>query len=386
MTFPAPTRVGRLSLESRHMPAAQGGGGDIYDVMATPFGVRLLIGDVMGTGLAANQTGLTVLNAWRELACTEPSLAGIAVRLHVLITRSEHPDRFVTALLVNFPVAGQWEEPAAGAADPDPAGGSRAEIVCCGHPPPLLLRGGSAVFIEPYAAPPLGLLDLADGWCKASMIGVGEGDQLLLYTDGVSEARDGAGRFFPLAEQTAMALRASAGAQAATGRPQLLDSLVASLRDHAGDRVTDDIMLLLVTLRLVQLSVSSPGVSWRLAGSSLFGRATPRAGDSRGGGPVPARGPWAGGRDGGRRLGSRRAGCTPGRCVPARRCVIPAPAIGAGMVPPPLRAAMLAAAIRSRWPWCPQCGQRKSRPAGFGTRRAQQGQVEEVPRSSTAGR
>jgi hypothetical protein len=47
MTFPAPTRVGRLSLESRHMPAAQGGGGDIYDMMATPFGVRLLIGDVM---------------------------------------------------------------------------------------------------------------------------------------------------------------------------------------------------------------------------------------------------------------------------------------------------------------------------------------------------
>src|ERR1700722_17456941 len=193
MTFTAPTRVGRLSLESRHMPAGQGGGGDIYDVMATPFGVRLLIGDVMGTGLAANQTGLAVLNAWRELACTEPSLAGVAVRLHALITRSEHPDRFVTALLVHFPVTGQWE-PTAGTAAPAPAGGSRAEIVCCGHPPPLLLRDESAVFIEPYAAPPLGLLDLADGWCKASLIGVGEGDQLLLYTDGVSEARVGAGR------------------------------------------------------------------------------------------------------------------------------------------------------------------------------------------------
>ena len=250
MTFPAPTRVGRLSLESRHMPAAQGGGGDIYDVMATPFGVRLLIGDVMGTGLAANQTGLRILNAWRELACTEPSLAGVAVRLHALITRSEHPDRFVTALLVNFPVTGPWEQPPAGTADPDPARGSRAEIVCCGHPPPLLLRDGSAVFVEPYAAPPLGLLDLADGWCKASLILVGEGDQLLLYTDGVSEARDGAGRFFPLAEQTAMALRAGADPGTGADRPQLLDSLVASLRDHAGDRVTDDIMLLLVTLRL----------------------------------------------------------------------------------------------------------------------------------------
>jgi hypothetical protein len=33
-----------------------------------------------------------------------PSLAGIAVRLHALIARSGHPERFVTALLVNFPV------------------------------------------------------------------------------------------------------------------------------------------------------------------------------------------------------------------------------------------------------------------------------------------
>jgi len=53
------------------------------------------------------------------------------------------------------------------------------------------------------------------------------------------------------------------------------------------------------------------------------------------------------------------------------------------MVPPPgPRAAMLAAAVRSRWPFCPQCGQLKFRPAGLGTRRAQLGQVEEVPRSS----
>ena len=54
----------------------------------------------------ANRTGLLVLNAWRDLACTEPSLAGIAVRLHALIARSGHPERFVTALLVNFPVEG----------------------------------------------------------------------------------------------------------------------------------------------------------------------------------------------------------------------------------------------------------------------------------------
>ena len=236
MNIPTSTHVGRLYVESRHLPSTQGGGGDIHDVMATPFGVRLLVGDVMGTGLPANRTGLSVLNAWRDLACTEPSLAGIAVRLHALIARSGHPERFVTALLVNFPV-----ESADGSAPP---AGSRAELVCCGHPPPLLVRGNSAAFIEPYAAPPLGLLDLAEGWCRASMMPVGDGDQLLLYTDGVSEARDADGRFFPLAQVTADTVRGTC-----PDRAPLLDVLVARLDEHVGDRRCDDILLLLVTMR-----------------------------------------------------------------------------------------------------------------------------------------
>ena len=236
MNLPTSTHVGRLYVESRHLPATQGGGGDIHDVMATPFGVRLLVGDVMGTGLPANRTGLSVLNAWRDLACTEPSLAGIAVRLHALIARSGHPERFVTALLVNFPV-----ESADGSAPP---AGSRAELVCCGHPPPLLVRGNSAAFIEPYAAPPLGLLDLAEGWCRASMMPVGDGDQLLLYTNGVSEARDADGRFFPLAQVTADTVRGTC-----PDRAPLLDVLVARLDEHVGDRRCDDILLLLVTMR-----------------------------------------------------------------------------------------------------------------------------------------
>jgi serine phosphatase RsbU (regulator of sigma subunit) len=229
MTFPAPARVGRLHVEARHLPAAHGVGGDIHDVVATPFGVRLLIGDVMGSGRAAHRTGLSVLSAWRRLAGTEPSLPGVAVRLHGLIARSEHPERFVTALMANVPSTG-W-----------------AELVCCGHPPPLLLRGGSAMFIEPYAAPPLGLLDLADGWCRTTMIPVADGDGLLLYTDGVSEARDAAGRFFPLAQLTTEALSTEA---LRPGGPRLLDldTLVARLDDHVGPRRSDDILLVLVTM------------------------------------------------------------------------------------------------------------------------------------------
>jgi serine phosphatase RsbU (regulator of sigma subunit) len=232
MTFPASTHAGRLHIDSRHLPAAKGGGGDIHDAMATPFGIRLLIGDVMGTGPAANRAGLAVLNAWRELACTEPRLTDIAVSLHTLIATSDAPERFVTALLANFPLA------------TDNAG-PRAELVCCGHPPALLLRDGTTTFTEPHVAPPLGLLDLDGGQmgggpCQVSMLPVGPGDQLLLYTDGISDARDTAGRFFPLAERTA---------QHAAG-PALLDALMAALAAHVGDRVNDDTLLLLVTLAL----------------------------------------------------------------------------------------------------------------------------------------
>jgi serine phosphatase RsbU (regulator of sigma subunit) len=215
----------QLRVEARRIPLAADAGGDIHDALVTPFGARLLIGDVMGTGLPAKETGSQVVAAWRELAVAEPSLPGIAVRLHTLISRSEHPERFVTALLVNFGCPGPQHR--------------TVEIVCCGHPPPLLLRGEAASFVETFPAPPLGLLDLADGWCAATTVPFAAGDGFLLYTDGVSEARDGAGQYFPLAERAAEALREKADG--------LLDQLIAGLREHLGEQQADDILLLHAT-------------------------------------------------------------------------------------------------------------------------------------------
>jgi serine phosphatase RsbU (regulator of sigma subunit) len=245
MVLAPSTRVGQLRVEARYLPSAAGPGGDIHDVTATPFGVRLLIGDVMGAGPEANEVGVSVLGAWRELARSEPSLAGVAVRLHALIARSKRPDRFVTALLMNFPDL-------AGAAEPPPgiAGGAWAELVCCGHPPPLLVRDGTATFVSPLpASPPLGLLDLAGGWCAATAIPFGDSDRLLLHTDGLSEARDWAGQFFPLCEHVEAAMRgqdAAPGAEPAGGHP--LDALMASLHGHLGTRTagTDDVLMVLV--------------------------------------------------------------------------------------------------------------------------------------------
>jgi serine phosphatase RsbU (regulator of sigma subunit) len=206
----------RLRVVTRCVPLDSGG--DIHDVLVTPFGVRLLIGDVMGRGPSANETAQEVIAAWREMAAVEPSLPGVAVRLHTLISRSAHPERFVTALLANFAMS--------------------TEIVCCGHPPPLLLREGGASFIETFPAPPLGLLDLSDGWCSATTMPFTGGDALLLYTDGVTEARDADGSYFPLTEHAAAAMRESTD-------DGVLDHLLTSLRAHIGDEQADDILLLL---------------------------------------------------------------------------------------------------------------------------------------------
>ena len=88
--------------------------------------------------------------------------------------------------------------------------------------------------------------------CSLPRAAVGQGDQLLFYTDGVSEARDAVGRFFPLVQVTAEAIsQARAVGPAGADRTHLIDALVRSLDDHVGDRGSDDILLLLlVTMRL----------------------------------------------------------------------------------------------------------------------------------------
>jgi serine phosphatase RsbU (regulator of sigma subunit) len=215
----------QLRLSSRQVPLTEAAGGDVYAAQETRFGTRLLVGDVMGTGASAQDTARTVVAAWRELAVTEPSLPGIAVRLHTLIARSPNPERFVTALLATFGCCSDG-----------------VQLVCCGHPPPLLLRGSSASFVETFPAPPLGLMDLADGWCSTVKMPFGAGDQMLLYTDGASEARDIDGAEFPLARHAA-----AAAVTAGTSGDGVLDELLASLNGHLGEQRTDDILLVLAS-------------------------------------------------------------------------------------------------------------------------------------------
>lgn len=195
-------------------------GGDIACAVEAPGAVRLLIGDVMGHGVQAARTAAEVTRAFRRLASCQEPLQAIAMRLHAFVAgRDGGGEEFVTALLVSIPM----DEAA-------------AEIVCCGHPQPLLLRDGQATPLDALApAPPLGLVDLAGCQLRAGPLGAGAGDRVLLYTDGVTDARDAAGLPYPLAERAA----ALSG-----GDEPLIQALHGDLLRYTGGRLRDDATLL----------------------------------------------------------------------------------------------------------------------------------------------
>ena len=116
-------------------------GGDLYEVVASPHGIRVIVGDVQGKGLAAVETAAVVLGAFREAAHDEPDLVGLGERLERSVARELEGEKFVTAILAEI--------------------GARHEVVFLnyGHPAPMVVRRDGAVdFPQPPAyALPLGL-------------------------------------------------------------------------------------------------------------------------------------------------------------------------------------------------------------------------------------
>ncbi|MEU8551031.1 PP2C family protein-serine/threonine phosphatase [Streptomyces roseoverticillatus] len=232
---PMPRRFGAIEIESLYLAAAAEAriGGDFYEVADTPHGVRLLIGDVRGKGLPAVGTAAAVVNSFREAAYDEPDLAGIARRLEASSTRynaafppDDLAERFSTAVLVEIP----HED------------GSGIRILNCGHPPPLLLnREGLRVLSPTDPAPLLNLAGLIGDCYSTDTFAFAPDDQLLLYTDGVTEARDRNGDFFPLADWMS---------RQTPDRPrELLDGLHRDLLTHSSGGLDDDIAALAVRFR-----------------------------------------------------------------------------------------------------------------------------------------
>lgn len=222
---PVPRRLGQVCVETLYLSAAAEAriGGDLYEAVPTAYGVRLLIGDVRGKGLVAVETAAAMLGAFREAAHDEPDLAGVARRVEKSMNRraaqlpgSEGGERFVTAVFAEIP-------------DDE----SVVRIVNCGHPPPLLISRDRVTELD-SADPslPLNLGMLVGDDYHVDVEPFRPGDQLLLYTDGVTEARDRHGNFYPLAERVRSWCRLSPRA--------LLDALHQDLLAHSGGNLDDD--------------------------------------------------------------------------------------------------------------------------------------------------
>ncbi|MGW7456729.1 PP2C family protein-serine/threonine phosphatase [Streptomyces sp. NPDC054797] len=231
---PIPRSFDDVDVESLYLAAAAEAriGGDFYEVVDTPYGVRLLIGDVRGKGLPAVGAAAAIVNAFREAAYGEGDLVDVARRLDASSTRynaafpPEGPmERFATALLVEIPHEGR-----------------RIDILNCGHPPPLLLNRGRLRVLESVTPSPLlSLAELIGEHYTVDTFDFGPGDLLLVYTDGIAEARARDGEFFPL---TAWMRR-----QPPTPPRELLTALHRDLLRYTRGRLDDDIAALAVRRR-----------------------------------------------------------------------------------------------------------------------------------------
>jgi phosphoserine phosphatase RsbU/P len=212
-----PTAIGSVGLSARYVSATAEAlvGGDLYEVAATPYGVRVIVGDVRGKGLEAVQTAAAVLGAFRSAAFTEPDPAALARTIDETLRRFMGDEEFVTAIVGEF-------------------GGDKVTLANCGHHPPLLVQDDEVSEVdtgEPTL--PLGM---------GSDPGITElpwptGARMLFYTDGLVEARDKTGEFFPLD---------SYAAEIGEGTvEEALDRLVEHLLDYAGNKMNDDLALVL---------------------------------------------------------------------------------------------------------------------------------------------
>jgi phosphoserine phosphatase RsbU/P len=217
---PIPARLGAMTFATRYLSAAEEAliGGDFYDAAFTPRGLRLITGDVRGKGLPAVQLASVVLGCFREAAFAEADLQGLVAALDHRVAGELGEEDFVTVVVVEFGPQG-W-----------------LRLANCGHPPPLLVTPTGRVLVASrQPAPPLGL----DPIPVVEQVRLGPEDRLLVYTDGLVEARAADGRLFALDERVEACLTAATLDRA-------LDGLVELLCAHAGGRLNDDLALVLV--------------------------------------------------------------------------------------------------------------------------------------------
>lgn len=172
--FPDETR---FAVRGLNIPASSVGG-DFFDYFTTDDArLVLAIGDVCGKGVPAALVMAVCRTAVREFARSGLPPAEIAARVNDVLLRDATDGTFVTLVVADY----------------DPASGT-LRYVNAGHPAPLHLRADGRIEGLGASCPALGVAPLEEvGGVRSSTLRLAPGDAVLMFTDGVTEARDESG-------------------------------------------------------------------------------------------------------------------------------------------------------------------------------------------------
>ncbi|MDI3419102.1 PP2C family protein-serine/threonine phosphatase [Streptomyces luteolus] len=208
-------------------------GGDAFDHALTDTTLHAGILDSMGHNLASGLTTVVSLAACRNARRTGADLGDLARAVDAALAEWL-PEQFCTAILSQLDLA---------------TGGLR--WINCGHPAPLLIRDQCLVAgaMDRDADPPLGLpAAFATTPRQVHAMQLEPGDRVLMYTDGVTEARSQNGDELGLDQFADYVIRATATGELA---PETLRRLIHFILDAEGNRLRDDATIVMFEWRPV---------------------------------------------------------------------------------------------------------------------------------------
>jgi serine phosphatase RsbU (regulator of sigma subunit) len=205
-------------------------GGDAYDYAINENGVlHFAVFDAMGHGLAAAGVAAFALSVYRHGRRHRRALPAMYAAIDAAVFEQYPTSRFVTALIAELDLAS-----------------GRLCWISAGHPPPLLLRSGHLIkTLEAEPSPPLGM-QLAVAPPVERHESLEPGDMVLLYTDGLTEARRPDGELFSVERLAEFIEREAANGLPA---PETLRGLREAIIGSGEGALRDDATALLVEWR-----------------------------------------------------------------------------------------------------------------------------------------
>ncbi|PRY21977.1 PP2C family protein-serine/threonine phosphatase [Pseudosporangium ferrugineum] len=204
-------------------------GGDAFDYAANGDIVHVALFDTVGHGISASALTTLTLNTYRNARRSGLGLADTYRSIDKWI-RSQFPGAFVTAVLAEL----------------DTTTGSYRRIAA-GHPAELHLRRGSTMTALPTpTALPLGLGHMLPRPPGVTEVMLEPGDTLVLYTDGITEARSADGELFGLDRLSAFIGETMRLGIAA---PEVMRRLIHAIVSYENGELRDDATAALVQWR-----------------------------------------------------------------------------------------------------------------------------------------